>query len=264
MQASPDIQARVERERAAHTEHDVLAESVQLKNRFAHIWSYPGVRRLRAALEAAPATPGVARVLDYGCGRGERSLSVLAHGREVDGIDISPVYIAEAETAARAAGYDADRFRFVVGDAHVLPYPDAAFDLVLGEGILHHLDLPTALGEVHRVLRPGGRALFLEPLLDNPLLKLFRSLTPRARTDDERPLSAADLRAIARSGAWRVESAYCGLLAAPAAVATSLALPARPQNDLLRLADRAEQAIARRHVLDAWHQYVLLNLVRRA
>lgn len=252
------------RERVAHTEHDVLAESIRLKNRFSHIWGYPGVRRLRAKLEAAPAAPGVARVLDYGCGRGERSLSVLAHGREVDGIDISPVYVAEADAAARAAGYDAERFRFVVGDAHALPYDDASFDLVLGEGILHHLDLPTALAEVHRVLRPGGRALFLEPLLDNPLLKVFRRLTPKARTDDERPLSAADLRMIARSGAWHVESTYCGLLAAPAALVTSLAVPARPQNGLLRAADRAERALAARHVLDAWHQYVLLDLVRRA
>ena len=112
------------------------------------------------------------------------------------------------------------------------------------------------------MLRPGGRALFLEPLLDNPLLKVFRRLTPSARTDDERPLSASDLRRIAGSGRWRVESTYSGLVAAPVAVATSLLVPSRPDNALLRTADRAEQALARRGWLDAWHQYVLLNLVR--
>ncbi len=46
------------------------------------------------------------------------------------------------------------------------------------------------------------------------------------------------------------------------AVATSLLLPSRPDNALIRFADRVEQALASRHVLDAWHQYVLLNLVR--
>ena len=256
------IHARVEREREAHTDSDVLGESVQLKNRFSHIWTYPGVTRLRTALDEALRTADGQRVLDYGCGRGERSLTALGHGAEVDGIDISSVYIDEAARAARAAGYPDERFRFVVGDAHALPYPDAAFDLVIGEGIVHHLDIDTALGEVHRVLKPGGRAVFLEPLLDNPLLKVFRALTPKARTEDELPLSARHLRQIAGSGLWRVESAYSGLFAAPVAVGTSLVVPSRPDNALLRAADRAERAFARRGWLAAWNQYVLLDLVR--
>lgn len=257
-----EIEARVERERAAHTDHDVLGESVELKNRFAHIWTYPGVQRLRATLDESLREASGARVLDYGCGRGERSLTALGHGAEVDGIDISSVYIAEATAAAQEAGHDPERFRFVVGDAHALPYADGTFDLVIGEGIVHHLDLKTSLREVHRVLAPGGRAVFLEPLLDNPLLRLFRRLTPEARTDDERPLSAEDLREIADSGLWRVESTYSGLFAAPVAVATSLLMPSRPDNALLRAADRAERALHRQRRLDAWNQYVLLYLVR--
>lgn len=74
--------------------------------------------------------------------------------------------------------------------------------------------------------------------------------------------SGAVLRRIGRSGQWRVESTYSGLVSAPVAVATSLLLPSRPDNALIRFADRVEQALASRHVLDAWHQYVLLNLVR--
>jgi SAM-dependent methyltransferase len=151
----------------------------------------------------------------------------------------------------------------VAGDAHHTPYPDAAFDLVIGDGILHHLDLDVALGEVHRVLKPGGRAVFREPRLDNPLLKLFRRLTPSARTEDERPLDAADLRRIADSGRWTVESQYCGLLGAPAAVLTSVVLRPFPNNVLLRAADRAERALHDRRALQPMHQYVLLNLVRR-
>lgn len=261
--SSPNtLQARVERERAAHTDDDVLGNSVRLKDRFAHIWAYPGLRRLLAAFDAYAADVEGKRVLDFGCGRGERSVDFLAHGAQVDGIDISPVYIAKAEAAALAAGYSPDRFAFVAGDAHTTPYPDATFDLVIGDGILHHLDLDVALAEVHRVLKPGGRAIFREPLLDNPFLKLFRRLTPKARTEDERPLSAADLRAIERSGRWRVESLYCGLLSAPTAVFTSVVLRPYPNNVLLRAADRVERALHDRRALQPMHQYVLLNLVR--
>ncbi len=122
------------------------------------------MRRLREALGEAAAAPSVERVLDFGCGKGDRAVDLLAHGVTVDGIDISESYVAEAAASARASGFPEARFRFVAGDAHALPYADGAFDLVVGEGILHHLELDTALAEVHQVLRPGGRAVFFEPL----------------------------------------------------------------------------------------------------
>jgi ubiquinone/menaquinone biosynthesis C-methylase UbiE len=259
----PTLDERVERERAAHTEDDVLGRSAELKDRFAHIWRYPALRRLLARLDAHLDAADGARVLDLGCGRGERSVDLLRRGATVDGIDISSVYTAQAEATAHEAGFDADRFTFVAGDAHCLPYDDATFDLVVGDGILHHLDLDVALGEIHRVLKPGGRALFREPLLDNPLLKLFRRLTPKARTEDELPLSASDLRQIAGSDRWRVESTYCGLLSAPVAVVTSFVLRPWPNNVFLRAADRLEQALDGRRTLEPMHQYVLLDLVRR-
>ena len=46
--------------------------------------------------------------------------------------------------------------------------------------------------EIRRVLRPGGRGVFLEPLWHNPLLRLGRRLTPSARTPDEHPLTEQD------------------------------------------------------------------------
>ncbi len=75
-------------------------------------------------------------------------------------------------------------------DAHELVFPDDLFDIVVGNGILHHLDLPVCLASIERVLKPKGFALFIEPLAGNPLLKLFRVLTPRARTIDEKPLTS--------------------------------------------------------------------------
>jgi len=258
-----DLRARVERERAAHTEEDVLGRSIEVKNRFPHIWTYPGRVRL-ASIPGRHLDSSVGdRILDLGCGRGERALEMLRGGARVVGIDISPAYIEAATSAARAVGHSDTQFDFIAADAHQLPFPDESFDFVLGEGILHHLQLETALSEVHRVLRPGGRALFLEPLLDNPMLKIFRLLTPTARTPDERPLSRSDLNALDVSAKWKVESSYCGLLTAPVAMITSVLLRPYPNNVLLRAADRFERVLNRMAWIRPLNQYVLLDLVRK-
>ena len=71
---------------------------------------------------------------------------------------------------------------------------DDSFDLVCGSGILHHLDLPAAMRELARVLRPSGRAVFMEPLGHNPAINAFRNRTPELRTPDEHPLLGKDLK----------------------------------------------------------------------
>ncbi|MDH7516107.1 MAG: class I SAM-dependent methyltransferase, partial [Bacteroidota bacterium] len=75
-------------------------------------------------------------------------------------------------------------------------FPDEAFDLVCGSAILHHLDLGNALPELRRVLKPGGSAVFFEPLGTNPFINFFRRLTPRYRVAGEHPLRRGDLERI--------------------------------------------------------------------
>lgn len=137
-------------------------------------------------------------MLDLGCGHGEKSLELLRNGATVKGIDISQPYVEDARANAKRAGFPEERFEFSVMDAHALEFSDEYFDLVVGNGVLHHLDLPVSLAEINRVLKNGGRALFKEPLAANPLLRLFRILTPSARTIDEKPLTPNDLRDIDR------------------------------------------------------------------
>lgn len=137
------------------------------------------------------------RVLLYGCGpANDLSTYFEAGAAFVAGIDISEAEIARARQRALAEGY-ADRVDFRAGDAHATGYPDDAFDLIVGNAIIHHLDIPRALRELRRILRPGGRAVFNEPLAHNPLLRIGRWLTPAARTPDEHPLTAADWRVCA-------------------------------------------------------------------
>jgi ubiquinone/menaquinone biosynthesis C-methylase UbiE len=253
---------RVGREQAAHTENDVLAEAYRLKDRFPHIWSYPSRQRLFAERNAHLEAIAGKRVLDYGCGRGESSLYYLSREALVSGIDISSTYIEAARAAAKNAGYSPATWDFNVMDAHAMSFDEGTFDLVVGEGILHHLDADLAMKEIWRVLKPGGRVFLQEPLADNPLLKIFRWLTPKARTVDEEPFSGKAISRLTSPGRWVSECVYCGIVEAPVAMVTSVLMPSKPDNFLLRAADSLEKRLIRNRVLLSWNQYILLNLVK--
>jgi SAM-dependent methyltransferase len=131
--------------------------------------------------------------LDYGCGHGMAAVVLARAGAVVSAFDLSPGYVAEAEERAAANGV---HVLFTPADAEHLPYTDASFDAVWGNAILHHLDLHQAGAELHRVLRPGGVAVFCEPWGGNPLLRFARRRLPypgKHRTEDEKPLVSADL-----------------------------------------------------------------------
>lgn len=132
-----------------------------------------------------------ARVLEYGCGTGSHSLEIARRGGEVVGIDISEVGIEMAREKAAAEGIK--NAQYLTMDAENMTFPDASFDLVIGEGILHHLNLAKSYSEISRILRPGGQAIFMEPLGHNPAMVLFRNRTPHLRTADEHPLLKRDL-----------------------------------------------------------------------
>jgi SAM-dependent methyltransferase len=133
-------------------------------------------------------------VLEYGCGTGSYAFVLADHGARVTGIDISPGAIE----VARSHGYPPDNPRFIVGNAEALEFPNGSFDLVCGTSILHHLSLETAAKELQRVLRPGGRGIFYEPVAYNPIVNLYRLLTPHLHTPDEHPLTHGDLALLAR------------------------------------------------------------------
>lgn len=122
------------------------------------------------------------RVLDFGCGSGSNSMLLARRGAIVCGMDISHDLLAIArQRLARSA--DALRAQFVVASAHDLPLEDQTFDLVFGIAILHHLDLGLVSKEVHRVLKPGGRAIFQEPVRNSRLIELGRRIFPNRRDD---------------------------------------------------------------------------------
>ncbi len=131
-----------------------------------------------------------ADVLEYGCGSAIQGIRIGKSAKSLTGIDISDVAVRDAQIAAENAGLN--NVRYEVMNAEQLTFEDESFDLVFGRGIIHHLDLKLAFENIHRVLRPGGRAIFWEPLGHNPILNRYRDMTPDARTPDEHPLLRQD------------------------------------------------------------------------
>lgn len=131
-------------------------------------------------------------VLELGCGSGDNTVRLAQRGALVHATDISGGMVAETRRRAELAGCGGQVFAQQMS-AEQLAFASGAFDLVFGHSVLHHTDLSLTRREVARVLRPGGRAVFLEPLAHNPVLNTFRHLTPGRRTPTERPMSLGDL-----------------------------------------------------------------------
>jgi ubiquinone/menaquinone biosynthesis C-methylase UbiE len=131
-------------------------------------------------------------VLDFGCGEGWATIQYGKRGANVYSFDISAESVRNLIKAAQDHGI-AERIHTAVMGAESLGYPENSFDLVLGVAILHHTDPFAAGAEISRVLKPGGRALFIEPLAHNWFLKIFRLFTPHRRTPTEKPITVQQI-----------------------------------------------------------------------
>jgi SAM-dependent methyltransferase len=107
------------------------------------------------------------RALDVACGSGGPALHLARlTGCRIDGVDINAGGIAAATRQAEALGW-ADRATFTIVDANDdLPFADATFDAIISTDAMCHLTARlVVLREWQRVLRPGGRALFTDPVV---------------------------------------------------------------------------------------------------
>jgi len=120
-------------------------------HRYATEWHIP---------EAAdfPSARGL-RVLEIGCGIGTDGAQFAQAGAEYTGVDLTEAAIGLARKRFALFGL---RGEFRVADAENLDFPDDSFDLVYSHGVLHHTPATArAVGEIHRVLRPGGRVIVM-------------------------------------------------------------------------------------------------------
>jgi ubiquinone/menaquinone biosynthesis C-methylase UbiE len=88
---------------------------------------------------------------------------------EVTGIELTPARVAGANDLTRRVGLS-DRVRVIEGNVMAVPLPDGSMGAVISqEAFLHVPDLPRALGEAFRILRPGGRLAFTNWVAERPL-----------------------------------------------------------------------------------------------
>jgi SAM-dependent methyltransferase len=115
--------------------------------------------------------PRDTNVVELFCGRGNGLHALARLGfRNIEGVDLSPRLLAEYTGEARC----------IAGDCRELPFGDGSKDAIIVQGGLHHLpvlpdDLERVFAEVRRVLRPGGRVVFVEPWL-TPFLRVVHGV----------------------------------------------------------------------------------------
>jgi len=122
--------------------------------------------------------PRESNIVELFCGRGNGLHALARLGfKNVEGVDLSPRLLAEYAGEARCTA----------GDCRELPFADGSKDAAIVQGGLHHLpalpvDLERVFAEVRRVLRPGGRVVFVEPWL-TPFLRFVHTVAenPLAR-----------------------------------------------------------------------------------
>ncbi len=182
---STQVDVRLENERSFHDDR-YRDESREAQDKY-----YEGLEesdsRFRAFVDQFK--PGD-RVLELGCGIDSLAFSLAERGVEVVGIDISSVAVGLAQDEAARRGVDGVTFREM--NAEVLEFEAASFEGVIGTAVLHHLDVMCAYSEMARILRPGGRSIFIEPLGHNPVINAYRNRTPGNRTEFEHPLRCED------------------------------------------------------------------------
>lgn len=234
----PDIKERV------HNEAMSYDNGLLKRDDFDAAWVYlnAGIGRWRrdaAVREAMHDADGV-RVLEIGSQSWETSL--FRHGYRPQSlvcINISEAELDVGRAHAAQLGCDAE-FRKM--DAHDLEFEDDSFDMVFGTAILHHLEFPRAMHEIHRVLRKGGKIVFVEPLRHNPVARLIRWLTPHARTADELPLGRPELRLISRN--FAAVNHYSEMFTVLGAIAAR-PIFSDPFNPVTRFCDRLDELVLR-------------------
>ncbi len=116
------------------------------------------------------------QLLDFGCGMGEESIYFAKLGAHVTGIDISEVGIASLKKRAAYHQLPITALEMRVDPTEL---QSDSFDKIHGLGILHHVGIAAGLAEVHRLLRPGGTGVFLEPLGDSATLEAIKGFVMR-------------------------------------------------------------------------------------
>jgi SAM-dependent methyltransferase len=149
-------------------------------------------------------------VLDIGCGTGEELVPLIHKGAHVIGIDISPelIELAKRRVQMQCTGFPEPEL--MACSAYETGLEDASVDLVLSSALLHHLDLPTVLREIRRILKPGGKFVVREPVRFSRAIATLRKLLPQHKdvSEFEHPLTVEEYSVLSQYFTLREERAF--------------------------------------------------------
>ena len=159
------------------------------------------------------------RILEVGAGSGMLAVYLALQGADVTGIDVSSGILEVAAKRAEVSGVS-DRTHFIHTPIEAFDAPSGSFDAVIGNNVVHHFERDLAMANLARLLAPGGRATFCEPVLFVPEAvrsvryseRVARRFPPHTHTPDERSLNQSDLAIIERyfgDVSWRPFQVLC-------------------------------------------------------
>lgn len=144
------------------------------------------------------------RILEVGCGMGRYTLLLAERGFAVEGLDLAPALLD------RLREFNGGRFDIPLHAGDVIDHPaalDGRFDAVIGFFALHHFhELDACYAAMARLVRPGGRIIFLEPNPYNPSYYVQILVTPTTTWQGERGILK-----MRRSRLWQAMS-HAGLV----------------------------------------------------
>ena len=162
---------------------------------------HPGGAKLTRQLAGATLIAPQSSVLDVACGNGNSARTIAADfGATVTGCDYSAVNLEHAALASDAAGLDR-KTHFVRGGAEQLPFAPESFDVSLCECSLCLFDdRDTALQQIRRVLKPGGRIGISDFFLNAPVPDSLAGLLGRVLCVAAAPSADGYREALSRAG----------------------------------------------------------------
>jgi SAM-dependent methyltransferase len=156
------------------------------------------LNRISDALRLQPGS----RVLDAGCGSGQLAIALVERGMTVTGVDLSPAMIRRANAHAMERGA---LIEWRTGDITHLADPLAVYDAIFARVLLQFVpDVPAALREFRRVLRPGGRLLASVPGALSPIYRASWLRHLPGGDPGNNYLLPWELEHLLQEGGWRV------------------------------------------------------------